>query len=252
MHSLYQRPRMHLLTTLILVHVAVHSSHGGRSVIFDWSPSVTTRQTLQLHLGDELILRCTENFISDIVRQTRAQVDACDSSIDNPNAKIPVSVNTCFGMVDTLSIPLETSSGMLPDAIVFQTGEYYYYTSYSVLNATQVVGGGLFDETSGGQCSAGLILELQILDDPTTDPPNVDNEASTMEVPDDPSTGPDNVDNVDNGNTDPTTNGGPGDININIPGRVGGLNGASRMGCCTYLTTVISVILCVLLSKFLY
>ncbi|XP_064384648.1 uncharacterized protein LOC135333589 isoform X4 [Halichondria panicea] len=232
MHSLYQRPRMHLLTTLILVHVAVHSSHGGRSVIFDWSPSVTTRQTLQLHLGDELILRCTENFISDIVRQTRAQVDACDSSIDNPNAKIPVSVNTCFGMVDTLSIPLETSSGMLPDAIVFQTGEYYYYTSYSVLNATQVVGGGLFDETSGGQCSAGLILELQILDDP--------------------STGPDNVDNVDNGNTDPTTNGGPGDININIPGRVGGLNGASRMGCCTYLTTVISVILCVLLSKFLY
>ena len=63
--------------------------------------------------------------------QTRAQVDACNSSIDNPNAKIPVSVNTCFGMVDTLSIPLETSSGMLPDAIVFQTGEYYYYTSKS-------------------------------------------------------------------------------------------------------------------------
>ena len=37
-------------------------------------------------------------------------------------------------------------------------------SGYSVLNATQVVGGGLFDETSGGQCSAGLILELQILD----------------------------------------------------------------------------------------
>ncbi len=27
------------------------------------------RQTLQLHLGDVLILRCTENFVSDIVQQ---------------------------------------------------------------------------------------------------------------------------------------------------------------------------------------
>ncbi len=37
-------------------------------------------------------------------------------------------------------------------------------SGYSVLNATKEVGGGLFDETSGGQCSAGLQLELQILD----------------------------------------------------------------------------------------
>ena len=27
------------------------------------------RQVLQLHLGDELIFRCTENFFSEIVRQ---------------------------------------------------------------------------------------------------------------------------------------------------------------------------------------
>ncbi len=48
--------------------------------------------------------------------------------------------------------------------------------------------------------------------------------------------------------TDTTTTGGTGDI-ICV---TGGFNGASQMGCCTYLTTVVSVALCVLLSKVLY
>ncbi|XP_064397683.1 uncharacterized protein LOC135344415 isoform X2 [Halichondria panicea] len=207
MSSLHQRPFMHLLTTLLLVHVAVHSSHG-LSVTFDWSSNVTTRQVLQLRLGDELILQCVENFVSDIVQQTLAQVDACNSSIDNPNAEDPVAVNTCFADGSFVSINLQTSS--------FQAGENYYYTSYSAVNATIAVGGGLFDGTAGGQCSAGLQLEIQILNDPTTDLPTVDNtEALTMNV-------------------------------------CGSIGGASQMRCCTYLTIVISVVLCVLLSKVLY
>ncbi|XP_064397680.1 uncharacterized protein LOC135344414 isoform X2 [Halichondria panicea] len=163
MSSLHQRPFMHLLTTLLLVHVAVHSSHG-LSVTFDWSSNVTTRQVLQLRIGDELILQCVENFVSDIVQQTLAQVDACNSSIDNPNAEDPASVGSCFGGVSFVPIELLTSSGVpLPAASVYQAGENYYYTSYSAVNATTAIGGGFFDGTAGGQCSAGLQLEIQIL-----------------------------------------------------------------------------------------
>ncbi len=55
--------------------------------------------------------------------QTLAQVDACNSSIDNPNAEDPVAVNTCFADGSSVSINLQTSS--------FQAGENYYYTSKS-------------------------------------------------------------------------------------------------------------------------
>ena len=65
--------------------------------------------------------------------QTLAQVDACNSSIDNPNAEDPATVHTCFADGSYISINLETSSGVqLPAAApVYQAGENYYYTSKS-------------------------------------------------------------------------------------------------------------------------
>ncbi len=63
--------------------------------------------------------------------QTRAQVDACNSNVDNPNAEEPLRVNFCLGSVDSVNIILETSSEILPDSVVFRTGESYYYTSKS-------------------------------------------------------------------------------------------------------------------------
>ncbi len=59
------------------------------------------------------------------IRPVLKCMDACNSSVDNPNAKAPARVHFCLGGVDTVSIiiMLESSSEILEDLVVFQLGK---------------------------------------------------------------------------------------------------------------------------------
>ncbi len=77
------------------------------------------------------VLTC--HLLAHTHTQTLAQMDACDSSVGNPNGETPVRLSSCLGGVRTHLIPIEASSEMLDSSQSYDAGNSYYFTSRFML-----------------------------------------------------------------------------------------------------------------------